>query len=130
MFLFFRAYLDETSVNRPSGTFYAEPSEQDTVNHTIQEITLLPQLVRVREWLQTEEFSWECLCNFASFVVQEETVSAHFNMQNVGGAAVEQKMLAIGKRKEPQETSVDTSWTQFFSASPGFSADNSSWIID
>jgi hypothetical protein len=47
-------------------------------------------------------------------------------MQNVGGAAVEQKMLAVSKKKEPLEMSVDTPWTRFFSRSPGFSADKSS----
>ncbi|TVY90264.1 Ribosomal lysine N-methyltransferase, partial [Lachnellula willkommii] len=115
-------FVDEKTLGQPFSTFYADTSEQDTINHTIREITHLPQFVSMRQWLEAgEEPSSEALRNFASLVVREETVPARFNMQNVGSAAVEQKMLAITKRNEPPRVSLDKPWTQFFRKDPGYS---------
>lgn len=74
----------------------------------------------MREWLQDEKFSWEALRNFASYLAQQETIPVGFNMKSVAGAAVEHKMLAVTKEKEPLVLLLDTPWTQFFGRSPGF----------
>ncbi|TVY37009.1 Ribosomal lysine N-methyltransferase [Lachnellula subtilissima] len=100
-------FIDEKILGQPFNTFYADNSEQDTINHTIREITHLPRFDSMRLWLKAEEPSSEALRNFASLVAREETVPARFDMQNVEGAAVEQKMLAVSKRKEPLGVSLD-----------------------
>ncbi|TVY40367.1 Ribosomal lysine N-methyltransferase [Lachnellula occidentalis] len=114
-------FVDQKTLGRPFSTFYADTSEQDTINHTIREITHLPRFDSIRLWLEAEEEpSSEALRNFASLVGREETVPARFNMQNVGDAAVEQKMLAISKRKAPLRVSLDEPWTRFFHKDAGF----------
>jgi hypothetical protein len=100
-------------------TFYAEASEQETINHTIKAITELPQLATVREWLQAGMLSSEELRNFASYVAKEETIPARFNMESVNGP-VEQKMLVVSKRKDTLRISTETAWSRLFSKSPGF----------
>jgi hypothetical protein len=109
----FRSYLADD-------TLYAEASEQETINHTVEAITALPQLATVREWFQAGTLSSEALRNFASYVAKEETIPTPFNMESVVGP-VEQKMLVVSKRKDLPQVSTGTSWPRILSTSPGSS---------
>ncbi|TVY75688.1 Ribosomal lysine N-methyltransferase set10 [Lachnellula suecica] len=87
--------------------FYAEVSEIDTVNHTVEQISLLPQLEGAcKELLAVEPgLSWEAMRDWASYVAHEETV------------LIEQKMLAVRKCRSDMPMSHDVSWALGFSGS-------------
>ncbi|RDL41235.1 uncharacterized protein BP5553_01214 [Venustampulla echinocandica] len=76
------------------GDFYSDPSEHETINHTIQQIDLLPQFSAIHN---PENLSWEKLRNFASLIALEETIPATFNMDH--GGSIEQKVLVLPASK-------------------------------
>ncbi|KAF4625236.1 hypothetical protein G7Y89_g12935 [Cudoniella acicularis] len=119
------SYDYQLVMDNVDGIFYAEPSEQDTINHTLQQIIQLPQFNGLQKWLSKGQNSWKTLRNFASLVAKEEAISAHFSIKNVEHADTQrklQKMLVIGKKREPTDSPKHTLWTQFLGGSPGFTS--------
>ncbi|KAH8670425.1 hypothetical protein BGZ60DRAFT_34760 [Tricladium varicosporioides] len=113
------SHSDNMTVKDLTGTFFAEPSEHETINHTLHEINQLSQFDAVKEWLQLEQVSWQGLRNYASFVETEETIPAEIVERDFGPHEAPKKMLVIVKGNGLVHSAPVNPWSQFLQRSPG-----------
>lgn len=114
-----RSHSDDMTVRELTSTFYAEPSEHETINHTLHEINQLSQFNVVQEWLQSERISWQGLRNYASFMETEETIPAEIVEGDSGPRGAPKKMLVIIKGNDLAHSELVTPWSQFLHRAPG-----------
>ncbi|KAH6672995.1 hypothetical protein B0J14DRAFT_654720 [Halenospora varia] len=114
------SHSDDMTVRELTSTFYAEPSEHETINHTLHEINQLSQFNVVQEWLQSERISWQGLRNYASFMETEETIPAEIVEGDSGPRGAPKKMLVIIKGNDLTHSELVTPWSQFLHRAPGY----------